>query len=156
LAQADTLTRRNDLKSNMMEIRSSAGAFALADGDLTMKIIAFASSAVLLLSIASSASSQQGYAVSIERCRSDLASWTRDFSYVDTAREIQLLTFDQLKSRTDEAKGCAVLDDKEPYHTADAVVQTEYSALMRERLYDFLVRHNLTEQFQKDDANGLR
>jgi hypothetical protein len=121
-----------------------------------MRFIAFASSAVLLFSTAGAVSSQQGFAVSVERCRSDLASWTQDFSYVDAARDGQILTFDQLKSRTDEAKGCSVIDDKEPYHTAAAVVQSDYSARMRDRLYDFLVRHNLTEQFQKDDANGLR
>lgn len=121
-----------------------------------MKIIAIVSSTILLLSIAGSVSSSQGFAVSVERCRSDLASWTRDFSYVDTAREDQLLTFDQLKSRSDEAKGCRILDDKEPYYTAAATVQTGYSALMRDRLYDFLLRHNLTDQFQKEDANGLR
>jgi hypothetical protein len=125
-------------------------------GISTMKIIAIVSSAVLLLSIAGSVSSQQGFAVSVDRCRSDLASWTNDFSYVNTAREDQLLTFDQLKSRIDEAKGCRILDAKEPYYTAAAVVQTGYSALMRDRLYDFLVRHNLVEQFQKEDANGLR
>ena len=121
-----------------------------------MKIIAIVSSAVLLLSTAGSVSSQQGVAVSVERCRSDLASWTRDFSYIDTARQDQLLTFDQLKSRIDEAKGCRILDNQEPYYTAAAVVQTSYSALMKDRLYDFLVRHNLIEQFQKEDANGLR
>ena len=126
------------------------------DGDLTMKIIAILSSVGLLLSIAGAVSSQQGFAVSIERCRSDLASWTNDFSYVKTAREDQLLAFDQLKSRSDEAKGCRILDNKEPYYTAAAIIQTGYSALMRDRLYDFLVRHNLVEQFQKEDANGLR
>jgi hypothetical protein len=121
-----------------------------------MKIIAILSSAVLLLFIASSVLSQQGFAVSVERCRSDLASWTKDFSYVDTAREDQLLPFDQLQSRIDEAKGCRILDNKEPYYTAAATIQTSYSAQMRDRLYDFLVRHNLTEQFQKEDTNGLR
>jgi len=121
-----------------------------------MKIIATVWSAVLLLLLADSVSSRQGFAVSVERCRSDLASWTNDFSYVNTAREDQLLLFDQLKSRIDEAKGCRILDDKEPYYTAAAVVQLSYSALMRDRLYDFLVRHNLVDQFQKEDANGLR
>jgi len=125
-------------------------------GILTMKITAIVWSAVLLLSIAGSLASQQGFAVSVERCRSDLASWTKDFSYVDTAREDQLLTFDQLKTRTDEAKGCRILDNQEPYYTAAAIVQTSYSALIKDRLYDFLVRHNLIEQFQKEDANGLR
>jgi hypothetical protein len=121
-----------------------------------MKTIAIVSSAVLLLSIAGSVSSQQGFAVSVDRCRSDLASWTNDFSYVNTAREDQLLTFDQLKSRIDEAKGCRILDNKEPYYTAAAIVQTGYSTLIRDRLYDFLMRHNLVDQFQKEDANGLR
>src|SRR5271168_4719347 len=84
-------------------------------GSFAMKIVAIVSSAVLLLSIAGSALPQQGAAVSVERCRSDLASWTRDFSYVDTAREDQLLTFDELTRRIDEAKGCRVLDVREPY-----------------------------------------
>ena len=121
-----------------------------------MKIIAIVSSAVLLLSIAGSVSSQQGVAVSVERCRSDLASWTRDFGYVDTARQDQLLTFDQLTSRIDEAKGCRVLDNMEPYYTAAATVQATYNALVKDRLYHFLLRHNLDEQFRKEDANGLR
>lgn len=121
-----------------------------------MKVMAILSSAILLLSLAGSVSSQQGFAVSVERCRSDLASWTKDFRYVDAAREDQLLGFDQLTSRIDEAKGCRVLDNKEPYYTAAATVQTKYSGLIRDRLYDFLMRHNLAEQFQKEDANGLR
>jgi hypothetical protein len=121
-----------------------------------MRIVAIVSSAVLLLSFAGSVSPQQGFAVSVERCRSDLASWTKDFSYVDTGREDQLLTFDQLTSRIDEAKGCRVLDNKEPYYTAAAIVQTGYTALARDRLYHFVVRHNLAEQFHKEDANGLR
>src|SRR5262245_33087838 len=125
-------------------------------GTLTMRTIAIVLSAVLLLSMAGSVSSQQGFAVSVDRCRSDLASWTNDLSYADTARADQLLAFDQLKSRIDEAKGCRILDNKEPYYTAAAIVQTDYSALVTSRLYDFLVRHNLVEQFQKEDANGLR
>jgi hypothetical protein len=121
-----------------------------------MKIVAPVSLAALLFSTAGSVSSQQGYAVSVERCRSDLASWTNDFSYVDTARQDQLLTFDQLTSRIDEAKGCHVMDDKEPYFTASATVQVGYSAFVKQRLYDFVVRHNLAEQFRKEDAGGLR
>lgn len=121
-----------------------------------MKIIAFASSAIFLLLIAVPVSSRQGAAVSVERCRADLASWTRDFSYVDTARLDQLLTFDQLKSRIDEAKGCRVLDNLEPYYTAAATVQGNYSALMEDRLYHFVLRHSLDQQFEKEDANGLR
>jgi len=121
-----------------------------------MRTIAIVLSAVLLLSMAGSVSSQQGFAVSVDRCRSDLASWTNDFSYANTARADQLLAFDQLKSRIDEAKGCRLLDNQEPYYTAAAIVQTGYSALMRDRLYDFLVRHNLDEQFRKEDTNGLR
>jgi hypothetical protein len=121
-----------------------------------MKIIAILSSAILLVLIPRAVSSQQGFAVSVERCRSDLASWTRDFSYIDTARQDQLLSFDQLMSRRDEAKGCRVLDEMEPYYTAAATVQANYNALMRDRLYDFIVRHNLDEQFKKEDANGLR
>jgi hypothetical protein len=121
-----------------------------------MKIIAIVSSAVLLLSVAGSVSSQQGFAVSVERCRSDLASWTNDFSYVNTAREDQLLAFHQLQSRSDEAKGCRVLDNKEPYYTAAANVQAAYSAQVKDRLYHFVLRHNLDEQFRKEDANGLR
>lgn len=127
-----------------------------SQGILTMKIAVIVASALLLFPVGRSVSPQQGFAVSVDRCRSDLASWTRDFSYVDTAREDQLLTFDELTSRIDEAKGCRVLDNMEPYYTAAAVVQTGYSALVRERLYDFVVRHNLAEQFRKEDANGLR
>lgn len=121
-----------------------------------MKIFAIASSAVLLLCMASSVSSRQGAAVSVERCRADLASWTRDFSYIDTARQNQLLAFDELKNRIDEAKGCRVLDNMEPYYTAAATVQVDYSAQMRDRLYHFVLRHNLDQQFEKEDANGLR
>jgi len=121
-----------------------------------MKIAAIASSAVLLLLSAGSVSPQQGVAISVDQCRTDLASWTRDFSYVDTVRANQILTFDQLKSRLDEAKGCRILDDKEPYFTAAATVQADYSAAMKDRLYDFVLRHSLDQQFQKEDANGLR
>jgi hypothetical protein len=125
-------------------------------GSFAMKIVAIVSSAVLLLSIAGSALPQQGAAVSVERCRSDLASWTRDFSYVDMAREDQLLTFDELTRRIDEAKGCRVLDVREPYYTAAATVQASYGAMVKDRLYDFVNRHNLGDQFRREDASGLR
>jgi hypothetical protein len=121
-----------------------------------MKIGAIVSSAVLLFSFGGSVSSQQGFAVSVERCRSDLASWTHDFSYQDTAAEDLRLTFDQLTDRAGEAKGCRVMDNKEPYYAATEIVQSNYNALARDRLYHFLARHNLTEQFKKEDANGLR
>jgi hypothetical protein len=75
---------------------------------------------------------------------------------VDTATKDQLLTFDQLMSRIDEAKGCRVLDDREPYYTAAATVQATYSTLVKDRLYHFVLRHSLDEQFRKEDANGLR
>ena len=121
-----------------------------------MKAVAIVSSAVLLLFIGGSVSSHQGSAVSIGRCRSDLASWTNNFSYRDTAGADSLLTFDQLTSRMGEAKGCRVMDSNEPYHTAADIVQTNYNAFIRDRLYHFVERHNLTEQFKKEDADGLR
>ena len=121
-----------------------------------MKIVAIVSSAVLLFFLGGSVSSQQGFAVSVERCRSDLASWTKDFSYQDTAGEDLRLTFDQLTDRVGEAKGCRVMDNKEPYYTAAEIVQSNYNAIVRDRLYHFVVRHSLTEQFKKEDANGLR
>jgi hypothetical protein len=122
----------------------------------TMKAIAIAASVVFFLSLAGSVSPQQGAALSLERCRSDLANWTHDFSYFDTAREDQLLTYDELKTRIDEAGGCRNWDSNEPYYSAAATVQARYSALIRDRLYDFLVRHQMAGQFEKEDANGLR
>jgi hypothetical protein len=119
-----------------------------------MKITIIAVAAGLLLLFGGAVSSQDSN--SVEQCRSDLAAWTHDFSYADTARDDQLLTYDQLKQRTAEANRCSFMDDKEPYHTATSVVQMRYGGLMRDRLYDFLVRHDMTAQFQKEDANGLR
>ena len=121
-----------------------------------MSFKAIAASAALLLCAAASGSPQEGAAVSVARCRSDLANWTHHFTYVNTGTEEQLLPFDQLKERSDEAKGCSVLDSNEPYVSAAATIQTRYGALMRDRLYNFVARHNLTDQFQKEDANGLR
>jgi hypothetical protein len=121
-----------------------------------MKAIAIVATAVLFLFLAGPVSPQQGAAVSLERCRSDLANWTHDFSYSDMGRDDQLLTYDQLKTRIDEAIGCRNWDSNEPYLTAAATVQTRYAAMIRDRLYDFLVRHNLSDQFTKEDANGLR
>jgi hypothetical protein len=121
---------------------------------MTMKITMIGAATVLFLLFGEPVSSQDSN--SVEQCRSDLAAWTHDFSYGDTAREDQLLTYDQLKQRAAEANRCSLMDDKEPYHTATSVVQTRYSGLMRDRLYDFLVRHDLTAQFQKEDANSLR
>ena len=121
-----------------------------------MKFLAMVSSAVFLLFTGGSVSSQQGFAVSIERCRSDLASWTNNFSYRDQGKPDSLLTYDQLTARIGEAKGCRIIDDNEPYHTAAAIVQSNYSAVVNERLLDFVARHNLSEQFKKEDADGLR
>jgi hypothetical protein len=123
-------------------------------GITTMKITMIGAAAVLFLLLGGAVSSQDSD--SVEQCRVDLATWTHDFSYRDTAREDQLLTYDQLKQRTDEANRCGLMDDKEPYHTASATVQTRYGGLMRDRLYDFLTRHDMAMQFQKEDANGLR
>ena len=123
-----------------------------------MKAIAVAASAVLFLSIAGSVSPQQGAAVSLERCRSDLTNWTHNFKDSDSemALEEKSLTYDQLRSRADEAIGCRNWDGQEPYFTAATKIQMRYSGQVRDRLYDFVVRHNMAEEFQKEDANGLR
>jgi hypothetical protein len=120
-----------------------------------MKITIVAAITVLLLSFAGPVSPQQDSA-SVEQCRADLATWTHDFSYPDMVREDLLLTYDQLKGRISEASRCSLMDDKEPYHSATSVLQIRYSGLLKDRLYDFLVRHDMVTQFQKDDANGLR
>jgi hypothetical protein len=109
----------------------------------------------LLASFAGSVSSQDS--MPVEQCRTDLAAWTHDFNFmVDTTRDDLLLTYDQLKDRTSEAGHCALLDDKEPYHAAAGALQVHYSGLMKDRLHDFLVRHDMLAQFQKEDGNGLR
>lgn len=110
---------------------------------------------LLLASLAGPVSSQDS--MPVEQCRVDLAAWTHDFSSnADTTRDDLLLTYDQLKDRTSEAGHCALIDDKEPYHTAAGYMQVRYSGLMKDRLYDFLVRHDMLAQFQKEDGNGLR
>lgn len=94
----------------------------------------------------------------IEKCRTDLSDWTQGFSFTggDTTRSDMILTYEQLKDRTAEANRCGLMDDKEPYHTATVVLQTRYNGLMKDRLFDFLVRHNMVGQFEQDDTNGLR
>jgi hypothetical protein len=119
-----------------------------------MKIVLIAATIVLFASFPPPVSPQDSS--SVEQCRVDLASWTHDFSYTDNTRAESLLTYDKLKDRTAEASKCGVLDDKEPYHTAAAVLQIRYNGLMKDRVFDFLVRHDLTSQFQKEDTNGLR
>jgi hypothetical protein len=92
----------------------------------------------------------------VEQCRADLASWTHDFNLSGTVKEDSLLTYQQLKDRSTEASKCALMDDKEPYHGTAEILQIRYAGLMRDRLYDFLVRHNMLADFQKEDTNGLR
>ena len=121
-----------------------------------MKSRAIGAVAILALAGGGSVASRQGAAVSVERCRSDLATWTHDFGFTNLEREEQLLTFDVLKNRIDEAKGCRVMDNQAPYYDAAALVQAHYNDLIRTRLQDFLLRHNMTQQFQAEDANGLR
>ncbi len=121
---------------------------------MKITILTFATT-VLLLSFAASISSQ-GDPAPIEQCRSELASWTHDFSYTDAAREDSLLTYDQLKGRISEVNKCAMIDVDEPYHGSTGILTTRYNSQMRDRLFDFIVRHNMVDQFQKDDANGLR
>lgn len=94
----------------------------------------------------------------IEKCRADLSDWTQGFSFTggDTTRSDMILTYDQLKDRTAEANRCGLMDPMEPYHTATVFLQTRYNGLMKDRLFDFIVRHQMIGQFEQDDKNGLR
>lgn len=119
-----------------------------------MKIGYFGALIALFVSLAGSVSSQD--AAPIEQCRADLASWTHDFNLSGMVKEDSLLTYQQLKDRSAEAAKCSLMDDKEPYHSTADALQIRYAGLMRDRLYDFLVRHSMLADFQKEDGNGLR
>jgi hypothetical protein len=92
----------------------------------------------------------------LEQCRIDLASWTHDFSYVQPANADLMLTSRQLMDRTRELKKCILLEAKEPYRSSITSLEPHYDELLEERLLGFLARHNLLEQFQKEDSDGLR
>ena len=122
-----------------------------------MRTIKTIAALLLFISIAGPVSPQED-SPQIEKCRADLSSWTQGFSFTggDTTRSDMILSYDQLKERTAEANRCGLMDDKEPYHTATVVLQTRYNGMMKDRLFDFIVRRGMIEQFEQDDKNGLR
>ena len=122
-----------------------------------MRTIKTIAAFLLFISIAGPVS-PQGDSPQIEKCRADLSAWTQGFSFTggDTTRSDMILSYDQLKERTAEANRCGLMDDKEPYHTATVVLQTRYNGMMNDRLFHFIVRRGMIDQFEQDDKNGLR
>jgi hypothetical protein len=125
--------------------------------------------AILALLLFSTASARlQEHAPTVEVCRADAAVWTnvhaetdyynaeleRTTNGVPNRTEMEKLPIIEVRARSREMFQCEDVDParKESYLDAGRF----YHNVQADRWYEFLLRHNLIDQFEQDDAAGKR
>jgi hypothetical protein len=110
----------------------------------------------------------QEHAHSVESCRADLAVWGKKGDENDyreqEARQLHggakndnpltKVTVQELVLRMGEMGNCRIVDKSQEQQYLD--VLKFYSSIISDRMRNFLQRHNLVEQFLKEDAFGER
>jgi hypothetical protein len=112
----------------------------------------------------------QQQSLTVARCRADAASWGNvdkfneylkvEDQYKDSQKpnpnntELARLPMNEILKRAREMADCGDLDDRTdaPY----ARTAYMYEHIWGDRMLNFLGRHNLWQQFQKEDAEGKR
>jgi hypothetical protein len=110
----------------------------------------------------------QEHAPTVEVCRADVAVWANtnaETDYYNAEREwttngvpnrtdIEKLPIIEVKARAREMFVCQDVDPtrKESYLDAGRF----YHNVQADRWYEFLLRHNLLDQFEQEDAAGKR
>ena len=81
-------------------------------------------------------------------CKADLKAWSKS--------KLESLTIDQIKARMNEMVACA--DEAHHHHHSDKQVQTYLDEFYRthaelaDRAFDFIVNHNLRDQFYAEEG----
>jgi hypothetical protein len=68
--------------------------------------------------------------------------------------DISHLSLDEVLARTNEMGDCLDIDPDEARKYAET--QSFYTAVVGDRLFDFVTRHHLLAQFRAEDARGER
>jgi hypothetical protein len=95
------------------------------------------------------------HAPTAEQCKADATVWFNQHLVTPTVDDA--LSFRELSAREKEMADC--LDVLEPSSTDRRhayEVGTSYGLMIGKREANFLKRHNLIRQFEKEDANGAR
>jgi hypothetical protein len=95
------------------------------------------------------------HAPTAEQCKADATVWFNQHLITPTVDDA--LSFRELSARESEMADC--LDVLEPSSTERNhayEVGTSYGLIIGKRETNFLKRHNLIQQFEKEDAQGAR
>jgi hypothetical protein len=106
-------------------------------------------SAALLLFLA--VSPAQDHAPTVDQCRADQRLWS---SQLDTPEEVNALSFRKLNKRSEEMAACSTVDEEHP--TSYSLTGARLTLQKESRLFDFVTRHKLFDQFLAEDAAGKR
>jgi hypothetical protein len=108
----------------------------------------------------------QEHAPLLATCEADVALWYNagDFTEYDNAQalfftsktpnktQLNRLSVVEVIARHEEMGKCYLMTGRDIYHTAD----NAYMGIYHDRETDFMVRHNLMNQFRAEDAEGKR
>ena len=119
--------------------------------------------AILFAAIAATAHAQEvQHAPTVAQCQADAALWqsqSGDFFRAHKSHDakntaVASLTAKELLARSIEMADCLTVDSG---HDEDySMVQSTYFELFGDRMNNFMKRHNLMEQFFKEDEAGRR
>jgi hypothetical protein len=94
----------------------------------------------------------QDHAPTVEQCRADERLWSTQL--IENPGIIKSLRHDQLNDRMLEMANCAAVDrDRESVYAETAA---RFNMKLMVRLFDFIKRHKLLDQFMAEDAAGQR
>ena len=113
-----------------------------------MKITTVLTATVLLVSFAAPISPQQERTPTVEQCRAAMMKWMHD----DPAK----LAYSELQGRARAMLACPAVDADQLTRDGYQTVFLGLTSEEESRLYHFLDRHKLWDQFNRDDAAGLR
>lgn len=106
---------------------------------------------VFLLSLVTSVFGQD-HAPTVEQCRADQHLWSDQLQ--NDRDEISKLSFRQITGRSEEMADCISVDRERAMHYSIAVAG--FSEHLMSRMYNFIKRHELLDQFKAEDAAGKR
>jgi hypothetical protein len=108
-------------------------------------------SALLLLITLSFGATPQQHAPTAEQCRADAAVWWEHSQPKGTMSDV---AFTELSARLSEMYDCMTVDkaSSKTYNDAFLMIHSE----MGSRWGNFIRRHNLQQEFVKEDAAGMR
>jgi hypothetical protein len=111
---------------------------------------------MVLITLTGSAVAQNvKHAPTTSQCKSDYALWNVDF----TPQKLQTLSFYEMVGRSDQMQNClgVFLGLNDSIWAGNVYsLWAGYQGQMRERMFDYLMRHNELMQFMHEDDAGQR